>query len=479
MNTKNLTNEQKLEYAQKLWEEHQLKFKQPAKNLVLKAHKEKVGTALKQRINGLIKIKTKEGCGCNNLANEMDKGGIEWCNKNRDYIINHLVKNKEMLIDALSNSDSKLQNVIGWTVGVMPDSVLRVGAARLLDDAIANCRTVNTKVFKGPRVLKGGGKTCPKKPVAIKPKANPKAVVSKVRKKNPFFYDGSKPRFLKTVDLMRDAQILASKLPPSTSRIVGVARSGLCAATMVAMLLHRPLSIVRQSMGDVVDGGNGWRLTGNTSSDGPVVIIDDTVMTGNSFKHITPIVKKKFPNVLTAAVYVNPNAKIKPDIWAKDLAWPHILEWNVFNSILSPAMAVDFDGILCHDCPRGSDDDGPKYLEFIRGATPLYLPRKVPIPLIVTARIERYRKDTEDWLRRHDIKWYNLTMHPAKTLGERMKDNIPAYKARHYKLWADKYKVRPGPMIFMESEDWQAREIAKLSGKLCVCPHSGGVYGHY
>lgn len=475
MSIRNLSDEEKIEFAKKVLAEHRASVKQKLK---IPQSKERVGTALKQKINGLIKIKTKEGCGCNNLANEMDKGGIEWCKANRTYIVDHLVKNKQMLIDALSNSDSKIKSVIGWAAGLMPDAVLRAGAGYLLDEAIANCKNTGGKVFRGPKVLKGGGVTLPKKPVIVKPKANPKTVVSRTRKKNPFFYDGSKPRFLKTSDLMRDAQILASKLPSNTSRIIGVARSGLCAATMVAMLLHRPLSIVRQSMGDVVDGGNGWRLTGNTGADGPIVIIDDTVMTGNSFKHITPIVKKKFSNVLTAAVYVNPNARIKPDIWAKDLGWPHILEWNVFNSILSPAMAVDFDGILCYDCPHGSDDDGPKYLEFIKNATPLYLPRRVPIPLIVTARIEKYRQPTEEWLRRHDIKWNRLVMHPAKTLGERMKDNIPAYKARHYKSWGDTHKVRPGPIIFMESDDRQAREIGRLSNKLCICPHTGGVYGY-
>jgi hypothetical protein len=199
-------------------------------------------------------------------------------------------------------------------------------------------------------------------------------------------------------------------------------------------------------------------------------------MTGNSLKAIKPLINREFGNAVYAAVYVNPKALLKPDIWSVDLPWPHILEWNVFNSILSPSAGMDFDGILCHDCPSGSDDDGPKYLEFIRNAKPLYMPRRCPIPLIVTARIERYRAETEGWLRRHGIRWNWLVMHPAATLAERRRDNIAAYKARHYSAWAAKHKATPGPIIFFESEDGQAREIAKLSKLLTICPHTAGCY---
>lgn len=140
MDTKNLTKEQKIEYANKVWEQYLIK-KESTTQL-----KEKVGTALKEKINGLIKIKTKEGCGCHNLANEMDRGGIEWCNNNREYIIDHLVKNKEMLIEALTNSDSKIQSTIGWAAGFMPDSVFRAGAAYLLDNAIEASKDIKKKI---------------------------------------------------------------------------------------------------------------------------------------------------------------------------------------------------------------------------------------------------------------------------------------------------------------------------------------------
>ena len=133
---------------------------------------------------------------------------------------------------------------------------------------------------------------------------------------------------------------------------------------------------------------------------GKILVVDDTVMTGNSLRAINQLVKRELGDSIYASVYCNPNATRKPDIWAVDLPWPHLLEWNIFNSILSPSLACDFDGILCRDCPPGSDDDGERYLNFINNAQPLYVPRRAPIPLIVT-RIEKYREPTEQWLRRH------------------------------------------------------------------------------
>jgi hypothetical protein len=247
------------------------------------------------------------------------------------------------------------------------------------------------------------------------------------------------------------------------------------------MMLHKPMIIVSQTRGDIMDAGNGWRLTRQHKhvepGKGRVLVVDDTVMTGNSQQILRKVVGQQFREVIFATVYCNPAANLgKPDIHAVDLQWPHMLEWNLFNSVISNSMAVDFDGVLCHDCPPGSDEDGPKYLDFIRNATPLYLPRQVPIPLIVTARIEKYRRDTEDWLRRHNVQWEQLVMHPAATTRERERDDIAVYKSRHFEAWAKNHRASPGPIVFVESDDRQAQRIAAITGRMTICPATAGVY---
>jgi hypothetical protein len=238
------------------------------------------------------------------------------------------------------------------------------------------------------------------------------------------------------------------------------------------MLLHRPLSIVRQSAADIVDGGNGWRLTGATNDRGPVVVVDDTCMTGNSLRHVMPMVHKSYPEAIPAAVYVNPNATEKPKIFTRHLPWPHVLEWNMFNSILTPAMAVDFDGILCRDCAPQDDDDGPRYAGFIASAEPLYYVRKASIPLIVTARLEKYRAATLDWLAGHGMSVSKLIMGPWANNRERAAADIGHWKGTHYKQFmAQRRQIQPP--LFVESDAHQAQMIAQVSGGIVVCPAAG------
>lgn len=292
----------------------------------------------------------------------------------------------------------------------------------------------------------------------------------------PFAHvDSESPRFVTSAQLMEDAKELASKLPPDTSQIIGVARSGLCVASLVAMLMHRPMGIIRQSTKDLVSAGNGWRLTGNISSAGPVVVIDDTVMAGNSFKQVMPLVRAEYPNAISAAVYVNPNAKTKPDLWVRDLPWPHLLEWNLFNSVVSPQMAVDIDGTLCKDCAPESDDDGERYVEFLTTAAPKYYIRKTSIPLIVTSRLEKYRTQTVEWLGRHGMKVDNLIMGPWSTAQERSQSDVAQFKAEHFRAFRNrKHKIKPP--IFVESDPLQAERIAQLSGGIVACPAAGRCY---
>jgi adenine/guanine phosphoribosyltransferase-like PRPP-binding protein len=420
-----------------------------------------VGTVLKEKISDLLKIKTGGTCGCQNLASKMNRWGPDGCEARRDEIVDRLVANSSMLVDALAGVDQSIFKSVLTTATALSRPALRIGASWLLTQAIEESKA-RAALLPVP-----------------KPKS-PKSTKSKTTMGRAFRYIPGKDdvRFVSSQQFQEDIKLLIGKLPPDITAIAGVARSGLSAATMISMYLHLPMITIRQTMNDIVPTGNGWRLGGTKHVDpkGKILVLDDTVMTGNSLRAIRPLVQRELGDALYASVYCNPNAAAKPDIWAVDLPWPHLLEWNIFNSILSTSMACDFDGILCQDCPAGSDDDGPKYLDFINNAKPLYVPRRVPIPLIVTARIEKYRQPTEDWLQRHGIKCHNLIMHPAATLKERQRDDVAAYKARHYQAWASNHRAIPGPNIFCESDDRQARRIAALSKFLTICPATSGCY---
>jgi hypoxanthine phosphoribosyltransferase len=314
----------------------------------------------------------------------------------------------------------------------------------------------------------GQRRTQPQRTLPSKPRRH--------RNRGAFAMGSDYPRWITAAQFANDVKAFASKVPNDITAIAGVARSGLSAATMLSMYLHLPLLAIRQTLNDVIEAGNGWRLGGSShiKPQGKVLVVDDTCMSGNSFRQVLPIMRGW--NATTAAIYCNPAAALKPDMWHTELKWPHMLEWNIFNSVLSPNMALDFDGVLCHDPSREQDDDGPRYLDFIRNARPLYLPRKAPVPLIVTARVERYRAETENWLRRHGVQWHRLVMHPAATTRERERHSMADYKAQHFGAWAKIHRPRPAPLMFVESDPRQARQIHERTGQMTVCPHTAEVH---
>ncbi len=430
-------------------------------------HAEKVGTALAKRIEGLASIKSGSGCSCELLSSKMNEWGIAGCEQQRGYIVGELLQNAEIL--GVSLAKAAVSYVAG--AGIIETTGT---AAKLAVD------WWNGKDVEQEAKIAGANWLLTKSIEDVQKKKRDRCRVVSHSFGGPFRQSAEEWRFITLEQYATDIRALLRKVPHDVDCVAGVARSGLYAATMIAMMLHKPMVVVSQTAGHITEAGNGWRL-GNFQHITPkmdrVLVIDDTVMTGGSQERIRQVVAKKFKEVIYATVYCNPLATLgKPDIHAVDLKWPHLLEWNIFNSIISPSLAVDFDGILCRDCTIQQDDDGPKYRDFIQNAEPLYLARKEPIPLIVTARIEKYRDLTEAWLRRHGVRWKRLVMHSASTLAERNRDDIAAYKARHFSEWAKKHPPEPGPNMFCESDHLQAKRIFEISGLPTMCPASATVW---
>ena len=165
------------------------------------------------------------------------------------------------------------------------------------------------------------------------------------------------------------------------------------------------------------------------------------------------------------------------DIYAEILPSPHLLQWNLMNSdmitgnVQNPHLrggfALDLDGVICEDNVLGDDDPG--YESWLQNAPPLWLPRFVPAPLIITYRCEKHRAVTEQWLRRWECKWDRLVMTPFDDWRERDR-NLSAveHKAMHL---AESQCVG-----LVESHDWIARGVHEATGKVVIAVDTGAVY---
>jgi hypoxanthine phosphoribosyltransferase len=274
-------------------------------------------------------------------------------------------------------------------------------------------------------------------------------------------------RWVRTVDRTVAVERLIASVPADVTAVAGVPRSGMAAAGQIAEALHMRLYAIHASTG-LVALASGERFSGERPDDGTLLIVDDTVASGLSMYALRERIREISTRrrVLTAVVYASPEAAHTVDLYAEILPLPHFLQWNFFNSIHTPNVAFDFDGILCEDCPAEDDDDGPRYVRFLETAKPKYLVRSCEIPLIVTARLEKYRALTEAWLRRCEVRCRELVMGPW------------AERSRAYDIGQFKGQVfhDSAVTIFVESCPIQARAIADVSGKRVICPATGEIH---
>lgn len=264
-------------------------------------------------------------------------------------------------------------------------------------------------------------------------------------------------------DLARDAVRLAGLLPADVSGIVGVPRSGMGPAAIIATVLHVPLYELTPS-GQLHECGSGVRGASAIRSAGPLAVVDDTVYSGQAMRRVKKQMAGR-PHVL-AAVYVESKARSYVDVWARDLPCPHLLEWNLFNcgvswgSAVNPVfgkgVATDLDGIVCHDATSGG-----------KPGTPYLLPRMAALPLIATGRPERTRPETEAWLHKHRVKYKRLAM-LSDGADHTSGHVIAAFKAAEY--------AASGCGFFVESDPEQAAEIARITSLPVICPRAGRVF---
>lgn len=267
----------------------------------------------------------------------------------------------------------------------------------------------------------------------------------------------------------------SKRLPRDIDVVVGIPRSGLLAANLLA--LYRNLALAELDgflEGRCLSAGSTRKNPLNSESatsstyflERPrkVLVLDDSARSGNTLREAKRRIAASpmsCHDIHFAAVYATADTVNDLDFYCELLEPPRVFEWNIFNHHILEESCVDLDGVLCHDPTPEDNDDGQNYLEFIRTARPL-VATSYRIGYIVTSRLERYRQETEFWLKENGITYNELIMlnYPdGKT--RRQLNTHSAHKARFYKQTRAK--------LFIESDIRQAVEIASLSKKNVLC----------
>ncbi|MGE0709144.1 MAG: glycosyltransferase [Planctomycetota bacterium] len=266
---------------------------------------------------------------------------------------------------------------------------------------------------------------------------------------------GERLSFVTYDELTRDALALAGRLPRDYRAVYGVPRSGLLPAAILAAELHLPLGVAGA---DGLFAGDRLRAhQAPVPERGPVLLVDDSCSTGGAMARAKALlVERGVRDVHTCALYVTEDAPARLDHFARVVRPPRLFRWNLWGCVRTQRLMCDLDGVFARD-PAVPDDDGAAYAHALETAPLLQRPL-LPVHSIVTNRIERWRALTEGWLERHGVRCGQLHMQPHPTAEARR-------RAGDYGRFKGELYARSDALLFVESDEAQARRIHQVSGR--------------
>ena len=262
-----------------------------------------------------------------------------------------------------------------------------------------------------------------------------------------------------------------SLIPADVDIVVGIPRSGMVPAMMIALLLNRPCVSISEFVGGNINDNGFSNRTGFGSKEAvTVLVVDDSCNTGASIQKA----KKKIEQLQNigkayyCCIYATEQSASLPDFSLEIVEQPRVFEWNIMNHYFLQRSCLDFDGVLCVDPTDEENDDGDHYIRFLSNAKPLFIPQ-FRVGAIVTSRLEKYRSLTEEWLKKHGIEYEHLIMMDLPDMETRRR------LMNHGKFKAEIYK-NSDAILFIESNPYQAQEIFECTDKCVYCTGNNHFY---
>lgn len=276
-------------------------------------------------------------------------------------------------------------------------------------------------------------------------------------------------KFLTFNNLADDLVENIHKIPRDIDVVVGVPRSGCILAGMIAGYINKPLGDLDSFInGHIYSAGatkNSKDWVDNIAEVKKALIVEDSVQRGTSIESVKARITEYCQNIecVYLAAYVSCEGKGFVDIYFRKIDDLRIFEWNYLHNIkFLKRTCFDLDGVLCMDPTEEENDDGPKYVNFLLNATPKFIPSS-EIGWIVTSRLEKYRNETEEWLKKNGIKYRELIMLNLKSAEERRQLGV------HADFKAEQYKSLNEAFLFVESNEMQAIKINEITKKSVFC----------
>ncbi len=204
------------------------------------------------------------------------------------------------------------------------------------------------------------------------------------------------------------------KLPPDLDLVVGIPRSGLLAAHLVALYRNLPLTDIDGLLGGWTPTGSGAAPVAENGAHPAklkVLVVDDSVRSGEAMRKAREtITAARLPHeIYYGAVYVRPDSTHFVDFFCEALPVPRVFEWNMLHKEQTSCFCIELDGVLCEAPPLPLQGDEMRERELLESLPPLHLPTR-KVGWVVAGRPEEYRSLTEEWLARHGVEYGELIM---------------------------------------------------------------------
>jgi uncharacterized HAD superfamily protein/adenine/guanine phosphoribosyltransferase-like PRPP-binding protein len=258
---------------------------------------------------------------------------------------------------------------------------------------------------------------------------------------------------------------------PYFDAVCGVPRSGLFPASIIA--LRRNIRLV--DLNSLLQDPNNAIQSAPIRQSNPIIkynkrvgnrllVVDDSASNQTTtISAIREALKSCTSLDISYAAVYRASSASTVDHYFKEVPLPRMFGWNWFRHWELQFALLDIDGVLCEDWAlKQEQDDDPVYLNHLMNVKPLYIP-DVPVLGLVTSRLSRYRELTETWLKKHQVMYRKLHMHPATTPEQRRSMNDHAQRK------ADVYIRTPEANLFVESDMRQAQRIFELTKKPVLC----------
>ena len=254
------------------------------------------------------------------------------------------------------------------------------------------------------------------------------------------------------------------RLPQDVDAVVGIPRSGMLTAAMIAEFRSLPMTDIFSFVSGIetsfINSKGSLSKQFDNNKVKHILLVDDTVGTGDTIKNAVNLIKSKFKHmeITTFCVFVEPVSKDMVDIYCEEMEY-QFTPYSILKRAARYA-CVDMDGVLTEEVPPEYDTDDDRYVEFLRNQRPMFIP-ETKIGAIVTGRLTKYGDVTKEWLDKHGIEYGNLVMLDLPSKSRRNEINVGEFKGYVYS--------KSNSELFIESNLFEAQTIRRYSNKPVFC----------